>query len=352
MKQASFEILAQVPEKLESHASVFGDHVMWLRFVFTDDQANHNKQGVPRTEFANIIRTGKLKPFKKLSGGVIGPDHEGAIPIGAIASLEEVDNTIEAIAAVWEKEFPEDADQIRETHAAGQSLNVSWELWYQDEEVDDDGVAWLKDITTRAVTMVDNPAYAGRTPILAVAANKKGEAEAEAESAERPTLDEELKEGDSSMELEELKAQLKVKEEELDKVTVERDEAKSSLDELKGELKELEDLRQFKEQVEADRARQELLDKRFGSFAEAGIEMERDAFEAEADRWLGMDDEAFSFVLKMMVNTPGKSEASASSAPPMTDGNESQEDEETGEPMETFRSFLEERREAKDKKES
>lgn len=330
MKQTSFEILATPPESLEAHASLFGDNVLWLKFVLTDDGPNANNQGVRENEFDNIIRTGKLKPFKKMKGS-IADGHDGAIPIGTIAELEKVDNRIEAIAAIWEREFPDDVEQIRQAYANKGELNVSWELIYQDEILDEFGVAWLKDVSTRAATLVNLPAYEGRTPILAVAA----------------ISEEDNNEGDSSMELEQLKAQLEVKEEklseaseELTKIKAELEEAKSSLKDLKEELKELEELRQYKEQVEADRARSEQLNGRFQQIAEAGIEMSRKDFDSEAERWLGMDDEAFGFVLKMLVNTPSKETEASKSVPPMTGGNDSDESD----PKSVFKKFLEERK--------
>jgi len=331
MKQTSFEILADLPESLEAHASLFGDHVMWLKFIFTDDGANANKQGIRQEEFDNLIRTGRLKPFKKMKGS-ISDGHDNAIPIGTIASMEKVENKIEAIAAIWEREFPEDVEQIREAHANQGNLNVSWEVLYQDEVLDEFGVSWLTGVSTRAATLVNIPAYEGRTPILAVAAKQ--------------TVTKDEKEGDSSMELEQLKAQLEVKEEKLseasekvEKLETELAETKSSLEELQTELKELEELRQFKEQVEADRARNEQLNTRFKQIAEAGVEMSRDDFNAEAERWLGMDDEAFSFVLKMLVNTPSNQSEASASAPPMTGGDEDNED-----PLSIFKEFLNDRK--------
>jgi myosin heavy subunit len=331
MKQASFEILADLPEPLEAHASLFGDHVMWLKFIFTDDGPNANNQGIRQEEFDNIISTGRLKPFKKMKGS-IADGHDEAVPIGTIASLEKVENRIEAIAAIWEREFPEDVQQIQEAYANEGSLNVSWELIYQDEVLDQYGVSWLKDVSTRAATLVNMPAYEGRTPILAVAAK---------------TVAKEKDEGDSSMELEQLKAQLEVKEEklsaaseELDNVKTELDETKASLEDLQQELKELEELRQFKEQVETDRARMKQLDTRFKQVAEAGIEMSREDFDAEAERWLGMDEEAFGFVLKMLINTPTNSSEASASAPPMSGGNESNDSD----PLSIFKEFLKERK--------
>ncbi len=417
-KQASFEILATPPETLEAHASLFGDNVMWLKFIFTDDSPNANKQGIRQDEYDNIIRTGRLKPFKKMVGS-IGEGHDDSVPIGTIASLEKVENRIEAIAAIWEREFPDDVEQIREAHATNSGLNVSWEVLYQDEILDENGVSWLQGVSTRAATLVNRPAYEGRTPILAVAAQwttafinnlpdsaflyvepggtkdedgkttprskrhlpykgSSGEVDlphlrnaisrlgqsgtgkgwlsedlrkrlmSKAQGIlQRETGQKSKNEGDSSMELEQLKAQLEVKEEklsaaeaELEELKVKLEEGEASLEELQDQLKELEELRQFKEQVEADRARTEQLDSRYNQIAEAGIEMSREEFANEAERWLGMDDEAFNFVLKMLVNTPpGRSEATAST-PPMT-GGENSDDED---PLSLIREFLEKQR--------
>src|SRR3990167_659905 len=281
MKQASFEILAERPGHLETEASLLGDNVMWVKFIFTDDGPNANKQAVPKDEFASIVKTGKFKPFKKMTGGIIGINHDGAVPIGTIVGLEEIENRIEAIAAVWEKEYPDDATQLREAKANDQPLHVSWELLYGREEVDQAGVSWLRDIITRAATVVSMPAYEGRTPILAVAAKSISTTQKD--------------EGESSMELEQLKAQLEVKEQKVEELEGKLEVADASLEELKDQLKELESLRTFKQEVEAQRERADRLNARFKQIAEAGVEMKREEFEAEADRWLGMDDNAFSF---------------------------------------------------------
>jgi hypothetical protein len=396
MRTASYEILAQTPNQLEAQAALFGDHVMWLKFVFTDDGANANKQGIKRDEFPNIVKTGRLKPFKKAVGS-FGDGHDGALPIGVIADLTEVENRIEGVAAIWEREFPDDAEQIRLAYASGEPMNISWELYYQDEEIDDKGVSWLKGVATRAATMVNVPAYAGRTPILALAAKwtvkymndlpdsaflyveSGGSKDSDGKTVPRSlrhfpykdaegnidlphlrnalaripqaSIPEDVKarltkkaqrilsgqkdnKGESSMELEELQTAFNTK-------VAELDEARASLEEMRDQLKELETLRAFKEQVEAERERKSRLDTRFSSIAQAGIQMTRDEFETEADYWLGMDDNAFTFVIKKLVNSRPATETVASvTVPPVT----ADPEEDNSDPLSIMKEFLNERK--------
>ena len=251
-----------VPFELDNVAvaSAFDDKLAWVKFVFTDDKPNGNKQGIPREEFDNIVRTGLFKPVKGLSPS---GSHSQALPVGTIAQLSVEEDKILGVASLWEAEYPEFIESIRALAARGEKPQLSWEIIYRDSEIDSDGVEWLKGCIAKAITIVDNPAYAGRTPILAIA--EQGD-----------TMDEKLKE------LEQTNASL--------------------AEELRQAKQELEELRAFKQQVEAERARQELFNKRLAKFEAAGLSMSREEFESTFDKWAALDDDAFEFVLSLLVN--------------------------------------------------
>jgi len=223
----------------------------------------------------------------------VSDGHDLITPIGTIVEMEQSEDKIVGLAAVWEPEFPTEAASIREAHEKGEVLDVSWELFYEDSTHDDAGVEWLQGVSTRAVALVKQPAYDGRTPVLAVATKQD-------------------KEGDKNMELE--KALERIKELEGANADLEKGlvEAKASLDELLELKTEVEALREFKTGVEEERARTELVGKRMKQFSEAGIEMTSEEFEAAADKWLSMDDDAFKFVLDQLVSQKPVTESQAS----------------------------------------
>lgn len=142
----------------------------WIRFILTDDQPNENKQRVPESEFDNLIKTGIHMPIKMAEGG-ISLGHEGTKPIGVITNLKRVANKIEGLAALWSRERPEDVDLIINEFNSGRIPQISWEIPYTDI-VNENGVQNLIGVCLRAATIVGLPAYAGRTPLLAVASNE------------------------------------------------------------------------------------------------------------------------------------------------------------------------------------
>jgi hypothetical protein len=323
MNIAKFEALVKPLDKKgqAEAAETFADsNSLWVKFIFTDDAPNANKQAIAQAEYPNIIRSGPNKPFKKAGGVEVSEGHDAIIPIGTIVEMEQENNLIVGLAAVWEPEFPAEAAAIRKSHEDGNPLHVSWELFYKNSELDEDGVEWLQGVSTRAVALVSQPAYDGRTPVMAVA-NKQ-------------------KEGDKSMELEQ--ALERVKQLEGEKTSLEESlaDAKASLDELVELKNEVETLREFKTSVEEERARAALVDKRMKQFSEAGIEMSNEEFEAAADKWLSMDDDAFEFVLSQLVASKPDSQGGEGRA--SVDGRpENDKDED---PAAIVRQLLEERK--------
>jgi hypothetical protein len=323
MKIATFDALLQTldTDGQAQAAQTFADsNSLWVKFIFTDDAPNGNKQAIAQDQYAGIIETGVHKPFKRALGSELSPQHDLVVPIGTVVEMSQEANQVVGLAAVWEPEFPEEAAAIREAHDKGENLNVSWEVFYAESSVDDTGVEWLQGVKTRAVALVGKPAYDGRTPVTAVAANTQ-------------------EEGEKSMDLE--KALERVEKLEGDKATLEQSlaEAKASIEELLELKTEVETLREFKTEVEQERERNALVTKRMAQFSEAGLEMSSEDFEASADKWLSMDDDAFAFVLSQLVSQKpaGDSKSEAS----LEDGGNTNSS--TEDPKELVRQFLSER---------
>jgi len=120
-------------------------------------------------------------------------------------------------------------------------------------------------------------------------------------------------------ELKEVKETLTSKEEELSQ--------KSS--EIETITQERDELSQFKADVEKERANAQRLSDLKEKAKEAGVEIDMDA---EADKWIQMDDSVFDFVLAKMVENKSKAEATASKSdktdiPPIISSSDEDEDD-------------------------
>jgi len=160
----------------EAASLLRNETVVWAKFVLTDDAPNGNGMRIPHEEFANLINSGIHMPFK-MAYGQINEGHEGAGPFGVITHLKEEKlgehNLLIGMAALWGKERPEDVLLFKSAMASeDEKPQVSWEILYGDYSRRDDGTIDLKDTSLSAVTVVGNPAYEGRTPVLAVAAKQ------------------------------------------------------------------------------------------------------------------------------------------------------------------------------------
>jgi hypothetical protein len=90
--------------EMAAEASIsLNPNVKWMKFILTDDDYNANGQRIPREEFANVIKTGVFMPVK-MAYGRINEGHEEAFPLGTLAHLKTNGNTIEGLAALWERE--------------------------------------------------------------------------------------------------------------------------------------------------------------------------------------------------------------------------------------------------------
>lgn len=253
----------------------------WIKFTFTDDQPNGNKQRIGKEEFKNIIRTGIHMPIKMADGNPKG-DHEGSIPLGTITNLKEEENKVIGIAALWKEERPEDIQALEEAYAGGKPLDLSWELYFDKEAslIDDNGIQNLKGTTVRSSVFVGNPAYQGRTQVLTMAQQENTNQE-ENELTDTNTPD-----------VAALEARVAELQAELDTV---KSELQSKVAELESASSELTSLRKTVEDASIEKAQAETLKTRRTKLAEAGVTYSDEEFETKKDNILGMTEEAFLF---------------------------------------------------------
>lgn len=249
----------------------------YIAFILTDDEPNINKQKVPEEEFDNLIKSGFYAPLK-MAYNEMKDGHEDAFPLGPITHLTRHKNQIKCIAALWSRERPEDVEYIKNAFAEKLPLNISWEILYQDSFIDDDGIENLTGTSLRAATLVGLPAYAGRTPVVAVASKKKGE--------------------DKLDDLEKTKEELTSTKEKLSDI---EDRLKTKSDELVSQAEELTTLREYKATVEGKIEEEEKFDVIKKKFSDAGIEKEDEYFSKNKDLLLSLSSEALEFMIQELV---------------------------------------------------
>jgi myosin heavy subunit len=215
-------------------------------------------------------------------------------------------------------------------------------LNYSEFEFDDDGIEWLLDPIVQAATVVNNPAYEGRTDILSVASKQHtdlpdssfafiepgGETEkgmthprslrhfpykdAEGKISET-LLNESLVEidtiqfdqkeavllvlNDAKAELEKEK-QKSMTEERIKELETESASLRDKISELEQTLEELkterEELQTYKEKREKEDADAELLKTRISALTEAGFEFDEEQVASKRGFWLAMDEDTFT----------------------------------------------------------
>lgn len=144
-----------------------------VKFIFTDDRGNANKQGIELEDFDSVAKSSINMPLKIRYTHAGAGGHDFSIPIGHITRMYQ--ETTEAGVAeligegvLYKEEYPDEVAYLKQTHEAGKAPGISWELSYQDS-VTKAGVDWLKGVVTRAATFVKFPAYGNRTGLLAIA---------------------------------------------------------------------------------------------------------------------------------------------------------------------------------------
>jgi hypothetical protein len=291
-----------------------------LSFVFTDYSPNANKQAVSKAEAANLIRTGLYMPVKvDFKGSGVG-NHFGAIPIGPIISMEDDGERIIGKAVVWKDEYGDVVEYLEEKSKAEGGVQFSWELYYRQSSVDDSGVEWLGDTIVAATTIVDVPAYQGRTPLLSIAAEQRtlGELLQRIELLERQVA--EMKEVQMAVESEEvIEVEVEVETEVEIVPEVEAEAETEASDDAPAEdvpstdiEAELRELRAFKAAIEAEARKQEYTKKRRSSLTEAGILLSDDEFAAQLDFILALDDTAFDKFVQSLLLVQKASKSAAS----------------------------------------
>lgn len=279
-QQKEITVLTPIVLKFgEKVASVQNPTLNYLEFVFTDNKPNANNVGIPEAAFASIIDTGILMPVK-MADGEISRGHEGTTPIGVISAMDkrQVEDYEQVVgkAALWSKEHPDSINLLKEAYAAGDPLNMSWEVIYTDSTLDDNGTEWIKDPIVRAITVVGAPAYKGRTPIERVASDATDSEDLNVE------------------ELETLKAQLA--ELETKKTELETQLA-AKVAELEAASTELAALKEFKAEADRQAAEKQLLETRLATLGENGIKYSEEDVAAKKEMLLKLDETAFNYLV-------------------------------------------------------
>jgi hypothetical protein len=328
-----------------------------LSLILTDFLPNGNKQGIPQTEKQNIIQSALHMPLKINFDGNAYSGHSGAIPVGPIVSVYEgKDNGRDVIAGdavIWNEVYDDIAEHLKVAFSEG--IGTSWEIFYDNSEIDSDGNEWLHGCVFAGTCVVQVPAYGpNRTRVLAIAEKlhereetlleitekmsvNQNQAQADDLTTVRQDLDTtrellfQLWEGldglyNSTFEIEaetvetdigkiaasfaeriskladeitNRKQKLGLSDEEMSRLTSELDGAKEELDQLKRE----------KEEAEAAKAKAELTAARKGRLAESGID--EDAFNAKSELYLAMSDEIFDAYVADLSSVRTKSTSKA-----------------------------------------
>jgi len=287
IKKYTVDFVDEDDEQLAEAAIAANHSFNYLKFILTDDEPNANRQRIPKEEFENVIRTGFFTPLKMARGG-IKQGHELSEPLGVITHLQENDNQIRGLAALWSEERPDDVKIIKEAYINKRPLNISWELGYTASSYEDDGTENLHGVTLRAATLVDLPAYKGRTPVIQVASEKK----------EDTDLDE----------LEKTQKELEDTKELLSKAQEEIETLKEQLKGLEGQASELEELREFKAEIDREIEEEKALEAIKAQFTEAGVEKDEEYFYENKERLLAMAQEDLEFMLQEIVAFSAKEE--------------------------------------------
>lgn len=286
---STFEFIEKETAEGEEFASVaLNPGFNWIKFILTDDQPNANKKRVPLEEFDNLIRTGFLAPIK-MGVREISSGHDGTTPIGVISNLKKLGNKILGLAAIWSEEKPDEIKLIKENHAKGVPLNLSWEICYTDENVTDEGITEMRNTTLRAATLVGMPAYEGRTQILSVAST----------------------DGKTNLE----GTNIKMEEELQEKIVVLEKALADTKTEMATSQTELEELRQFKATVVKEQEDAKKITDIKKKFSDASIVKEDSFFTDNKEMLLGLSVEALDFMVQELVSFSAKTEEASKHEP-------------------------------------
>ena len=280
-------------DEMAAEASIsLNRNVAWAKIVLTDDDFNANKQRIPRDEFSNVIKTGLYMPFK-MTAGEIG-DHPDSIPIGVMAHLKTNGNTVEALAALWKTERDTDVAMLQERYKSQKPIDVSWEISYTEKEEEEAGTTF-KGVSMNAITIVENPAYKGRTSVTALSSKNKENNE---DGSNMDTIA--LDKHEELMKTQREEFETKVSDAEAKVQTL-----STELDELKPKYKEL---AEFKQESDEKTAKAEKLENIKTKFKDAGLEVKEEYFTEKEEIFLGMTDAQLDFVVQELVSLASKKE--------------------------------------------
>lgn len=268
----------------EAFASVsLNPFYQWAKIVVTDNRPNENKHRIPKSEFDNLTKTGIFAPVK-MAESEQSRGHEEALgkPIGTITQFAVEGDRLIALSALWKTERPEDISSLKEMYLKGQPPQVSWEISFEKEQEEDDGVTALLGTTLTGLAVVSNPAYNGRTPFVKMASKNK-EDEEEANSVD---------------ELEKANTRITELETEISTLQGQLDE-KKDYEDLKAEL---EKLQEFKTEIERLEEEVEKLAEIQAKFEEAGVEKEDVYFNENKQTLLSLDSDTLDFMIQEMVS--------------------------------------------------
>lgn len=144
-----------------------------VKFVFADDKPNANNMAIPFDEFAALKLSAIGMPIKiRFLGKGLG-GHTGSVPVGhirdmVVETLDDESHRLVAEGVLYNDEYPEVVEFLKESFDTGDAPGISWEISYK-ESIVDKGIQWLKGVVARAATFVKHPAYGRRTALLALA---------------------------------------------------------------------------------------------------------------------------------------------------------------------------------------
>ena len=262
----------------------------YVRFILTDSKPNANGDIVPPEEFSNLLQTGLYMPLK-MALGEIKDGHDASVPLGVITHLRVDGDLIRGVAALWNRERPADIAFIKERNANGEPLDLSWELGFDPElsEITEEGYRILRGCVLRATTLVGIPAYEGRTPITDIDSSS-----------------DESKEEESVKELEQLNKELELKVETLEAEIQTLQEASEVLvaNQLTDEVsEELEELRSFKHEIEAEALKLQAVAEIRTAFEEAGVNKSSEFFSTNEEKLLTLKEtDMLDFFIASLVS--------------------------------------------------
>lgn len=234
----------------KSEASFSNPFINRVDFILTDDKPNANGVGIRRNDFLDFAQSALFMPIKMTAGDI--KDHYDSTPVGVITQAEIDSSQIFGSGVLWPEERPADVALIKDKTAKGEA-QLSWEVGYLDEDVDDEGIIWLNSPKLLAATLVRFPAYQGRTPIVGFSSTEEETMTEEVEVQEEEILDEVVEEVVEEEVVEE------IIEEVLEEETQEEDPTSAQELELQKLRKEVEDLREYQMRIERSKVVRETL---------------------------------------------------------------------------------------------